>query len=464
MKKELYIKEMCPGIYLMDEGHECTGYLVVGREKACMIDTMLGYNDLKQAAAGLTDKPVIVINTHGHPDHIYGNLYFDHAYLHPADIPFAEECINDPEFAGICRKYNLRMPPFSEVREGDVFDLGERHLEIYELPGHTPGGIVLLLREDRILFTGDSVNHHLWMQLEGCAPLDEFVKNLDRIMFLENKADRILHGHARDFDDISLMRCMRNGIQELVEGRTENDKPYHYFEGEVRQHPFTCLPDRQYSQEEHVIIYDPDKLLIDNAIKYIRELFREDFGGHDAEHSLRVYRNAVMIAESESACDREIVSLAALLHDADDHKLFSTTDNANARSFLEKNHVPQDRIDRICEAINSVSFSRNKDRRPETIEGMIVQDADRLDALGAIGIARTFAYGGEHSRPLDDSVQHFHEKLLLLKDLMNTEAGKTFAERRHAFLESFIAEYKEETAGGAVFPETERISHETRDD
>ena len=191
-----------------------------------------------------------------------------------------------------------------------------------------------------------------------------------------------------------------------------------------------------------------NKLLIDNAIAYIRELFREDFGGHDAEHSLRVYRNAVMIAESESACDREIVALAALLHDADDHKLFSTADNANARAFLEENHVSQDRIDRICEAINSVSFSQNKDRRPETIEGMIVQDADRLDALGAIGIARTFAYGGEHSRALDDSVQHFHEKLLLLKDLMNTAAGKALAEKRHAFLESFIKEYEEETMGG----------------
>ena len=187
--------------------------------------------------------------------------------------------------------------------------------------------------------------------------------------------------------------------------------------------------------------------LLGNAVRYINELFHANSGGHDAEHSMRVYRNACMIAEEEAACDREIVALAALLHDVDDHKLFSTKDNANARIFLTENHVPTKRINRICEVINSVSFSRNKGRRPETIEAMIVQDADRLDALGAIGIARTFAYGGEHGQPLEKSVQHFHDKLLLLNDLMNTEMGKALAEKRHAFLEIFLKELYEETKG-----------------
>ena len=254
-EKELYIKEMIPGVYLMDEAHEATGYLVVGEEKACVIDTMNGYNDLHAAVRRITDKPVIVINTHGHPDHIFGNVYFDRAFLHPADRPLARTFAEEPEFVQFCAENHLRMPPFEDVCEGDVFDLGGRHLEVYELPGHTPGGIVLLLREDRILFTGDSVNHHLWMQLDGCAPMDEFVRNLDRIMFLETRADRILHGHARDFDDISLLRCLRQGAQELAEGKTENDLPYRYFGGEARQHPFTCLPGRRYSQEDHVICY-----------------------------------------------------------------------------------------------------------------------------------------------------------------------------------------------------------------
>ncbi len=256
-EKELFIKEMCPGIYLMDEAHEATGYLVVGTEKACVIDTMNGYNNLYAAVREITDKPLVVINTHGHPDHIFGNVYFDQAYMHPADLPLARSFTESPEFLRLLEENGLRMPPFLETREGDVFDLGGRHLEVFELPGHTPGGIVLLLQEDRILFTGDSVNHHLWMQLDGCLPMDEFVKQLDRIMFLEEKADRILHGHAHDFDDISLLRCLRNGAAELRDGKTGNDKPYHYFGGEVCQHPFECLPDRAYQQADHVICYNP---------------------------------------------------------------------------------------------------------------------------------------------------------------------------------------------------------------
>ena len=188
---------------------------------------------------------------------------------------------------------------------------------------------------------------------------------------------------------------------------------------------------------------DTDVIL--NAISYIRELFREDAGGHDAEHSLRVYRNAVRLADAEPACDRQIVALAALLHDADDSKLFSTENNDNARAFLRENGVPEDRIDRICEVVNGVSFSKNGDRAPSTPEGRIVQDADRLDALGAVGIARSFAYGGAHGRPMDESVQHFYDKLLRLKDRMNTDAAKAEAEVRHARLEAFLQAWYEET-------------------
>ena len=152
------------------------------------------------------------------------------------------------------------MPPFREVREGDVFDLGGRHLEVYELPGHTPGGILLLLKEDRILFTGDSVNHHLWMQLDGCLPLHAFLKELDRVMFLQERADIILHGHARDEDDISLLRCMRRGIEEICEGKTADDGPYRWFGGVDLQHAYSCDPNRRYQQDEHVICYRSDNV------------------------------------------------------------------------------------------------------------------------------------------------------------------------------------------------------------
>lgn len=189
---------------------------------------------------------------------------------------------------------------------------------------------------------------------------------------------------------------------------------------------------------------DNEKLIRD-AIEYVSNLLENNSGGHDAAHSLRVYKNALAIAEKEPECDLLVVSLAAILHDADDHKLFNNENNENTREFLKDNGVSYEVTEEICRVINSVSFSKNRGKKPETLEGMIVQDADRLDAMGAIGIARTFAYGGEHGRSIEESVQHFYDKLLLLKDEMNTETARKLAESRHAFLAEFLAHYDEET-------------------
>ena len=185
--------------------------------------------------------------------------------------------------------------------------------------------------------------------------------------------------------------------------------------------------------------------IIEAAREYAAALFLGNAGGHDAAHTLRVYRNALMIWEKEGTGDPETVALAALLHDADDHKLFHTENNQNARSFLASHGVEAEKTERIIAAVNSVSFSKNRGKRPDTIEGKIVQDADRLDAIGAIGIARTFAFGGEHGRGPDDSIAHFHEKLLLLKDEMNTDTARAMAEERHAFMLAFLEQYARET-------------------
>lgn len=185
--------------------------------------------------------------------------------------------------------------------------------------------------------------------------------------------------------------------------------------------------------------------IIMKAKEYVEKLFCSDFGGHGADHTFRVYDNAMLLADKQPECDREVVALSALLHDVDDHKLFNTENNANARHFLEEHGISKEKTDEICSTINMVSFSKNRGKKPDTIEGKIVQDADRLDAIGAIGIARTFAFGGERGRPLDDSIRHFHDKLLLLKDEMNTDLGRKLADNRHAFLVAFLEEYRLET-------------------
>ena len=124
MEKELYLKQVRPDIYLMDEAHEATGYIVVGEEKVCVIDTMNGYNDLKKVVRSITDKPIIVINTHGHPDHIFGNMYFEEAYMNPKDYELAQSFITHPEFVEMCEQKGCKMPEFKPIKGGDVVDLG----------------------------------------------------------------------------------------------------------------------------------------------------------------------------------------------------------------------------------------------------------------------------------------------------------------------------------------------------
>jgi len=187
-----------------------------------------------------------------------------------------------------------------------------------------------------------------------------------------------------------------------------------------------------------------DATLLEKAIAYIRSLFQNRGDGHDVEHTLRVYRNALEIAKSYPEADLTLVSLGALLHDVDDHKLFQTKNNENARAFLESQNLDQGMVDRALEIISGVSFSQNKGRVPSSLEGKIVQDADRLDAIGAIGITRAFAFGGKKDRSMEETLRHFDEKLLLLKDLMNTDAAREMAERRHAFMVEFLDELKKE--------------------
>lgn len=205
--------------------------------------------------------------------------------------------------------------------------------------------------------------------------------------------------------------------------------------------------------------------LVQNATKFIKEIFQNDFSGHDFFHSMRVYRTAMKIAEAEHA-DMQVVALAALLHDVDDRKLSPMTaeKKENAARFMRSQNVPESEIRQVCQIIDEVSFKGTDSVRPSTPEGKCVQDADRLDALGAIGIARTFAYGGSHNRTIYDpelpprtamnqaqyysskstSLNHFYEKLFLLEGMMNTETGKAIARKRTQYMQQFVDEFLNE--------------------
>lgn len=189
------------------------------------------------------------------------------------------------------------------------------------------------------------------------------------------------------------------------------------------------------------------------ALKYAREFFRGDASGHDFYHTERVYKTALRLAENENA-DLEIVALAALLHDVDDRKLSPETAQAkkNAALFLESHGVDDKKAAQILDIIGDISFSGGK--VPRSIEGKCVQDADRLDAIGAVGIARTFAYGGSRKRPLYDpenvsesTIGHFYDKLLLLKDMLNTESARIIAQERDSFMREFLGEFFDEWNG-----------------
>lgn len=209
-----------------------------------------------------------------------------------------------------------------------------------------------------------------------------------------------------------------------------------------------------------------DQRLIEECDSYVASLLRDETTGHDIEHARRVKRTALKISEKEGG-DPELISLIALLHDCDDPKVFPENrgELIHAGGFLE-GRVDGGRADMVLEAIASIGFKGSGSTRPSSLEGRIVQDADRLDAMGYIGIARAFAYGGRAGRPLYDSeppreemteeeyrssgstVNHFYEKLLKLKDLMNTEAGRRMAERKESILRDFLRGFLSEWTEG----------------
>ena len=225
-------------VWLLNENNQATCYLVVGEEKAALIDTLNGYQDLSETVSSITKLPVIVINTHGHSDHIGGNGYFGEAYLNKADWEIAQRNCSNILYGYMKIKNKMKDVRYTDIAEGESFDLGGITLVAYGLPGHTPGGMCFLDKQDRILFTGDGINRHCWMQLEESLSIVDFVENLKSFGSLSDEYDLICHGHASAPDDAALYNELLAAAEELRDGKTSMDTTYKYWGGTCMQHPF----------------------------------------------------------------------------------------------------------------------------------------------------------------------------------------------------------------------------------
>lgn len=204
--------------------------------------------------------------------------------------------------------------------------------------------------------------------------------------------------------------------------------------------------------------------LIDDTIDFVKKTLADAEGGHDWFHIERVYKNALLIGKSESV-DMTIIALGALLHDIADSKFHNGDETVGprvARDWLDSQSTPEDLTEHVLKIIENIGFKGGKTvRQFSSLELDVVQDADRLDAIGAIGIARTFNYGGFKNHKIYDpevavdlnmtkeqykkstapTLNHFYEKLLLLKDMMNTQSGKKIAQQRHDYMEGFLTQF-----------------------
>jgi len=204
-------------------------YLVSGNEKSLLIDTGWGIGGLETLAASLSPLPLIVMNSHGHPDHTYGNGLFGEVYIHEADERFVSSAPSRETCTWISENilpkplpeefnpdtWATSVPSIEKIRDGHIFELGDRSLQVVSVPGHTPGLVCLLDREARLLFTGDSIlAGPIWLHLDESAPLRKFHKNLQRLEEFGDEFDYILPAHG----SLQALPLSKEYLAELVEG------------------------------------------------------------------------------------------------------------------------------------------------------------------------------------------------------------------------------------------------------
>ncbi len=205
-------KNVAPGVWCIDDHGSDNMYLVEGKERALLIDTGLGFAKLSDFVKTLTQLPVTVVNTHGHGDHAGGNYQFNAAYANPLEFDAIRQT-NSPELRSANARNMARnsaasdmvsiedaakasVPELLPLKDGQIFDLGGRRIEVIETPGHTPGEVVLLDSANRLVFTGDNDNGLVWLFLRNCTPLEVYLKSLKKLQNRASEFDTILPGHG----------------------------------------------------------------------------------------------------------------------------------------------------------------------------------------------------------------------------------------------------------------------------
>ena len=230
-------KEIEKNVWVIDDHKAVNVYLIIGKDSSLVVDTGIGSADLHSLISKLTDKPLIVVNTHGHSDHAGGNYQFAKVYVHPQDSLNARIC-NLPENRLSAAKNMLRGESPSKddmfsgtpihtklvsVHEGHLFNLGGRMIQVIETPGHTPGSICLLDMKNKLLFSGDNNNTLVWLFLNGCSPLHDYLKTLEKLGLRIKEFDTLFPGHgiqkpaAFVNDQIACVKSILNGTCESVE-------------------------------------------------------------------------------------------------------------------------------------------------------------------------------------------------------------------------------------------------------
>jgi hydroxyacylglutathione hydrolase len=245
-------KKVADRVWLIDDHRNDNFYLVEGTEKALLIDTGIGAGDLKRFLELITKLPLIVVNTHSHSDHVNGDFQFTDVYVHAAEIEPTRESLtkknremaianilkNNHEFdkKNILDVDEYHVPNFISIQEGYTFDIGNRKLEVIEVPGHTPGCICLIDKENKLLFSGDNNCQHIWLFMDNSTSVETYLKSLEKLMTYSKYFDTIMPGHlepmGKDYLD-EVHTC----VQNILSGNCD-PKPYQSFGDNVRQCTF----------------------------------------------------------------------------------------------------------------------------------------------------------------------------------------------------------------------------------